>query len=294
MTEAPKPRLGLVGLGIMGLPIARRLRDRGYALTVWNLEPERFDGLQGTGAVWADGPAALWAESDIALLCVLGEDAVSSVCFGAGGFASGAPGARLLIDLSTTSPEATRSFAARLGTETGAAWVDAPMSGGPDAAAAGTLTLMAGAAPETWVEAEPVLAALARNVTRVGDLGQGQTTKLINQAIVGCSYVLMAEILAFARATGVDPALLPGCLAGGLADSAALQRILPLMAAEDFDPPRSYARQVDKDLRAVRQRIATAKLDLPLIAQAIGIYQAFVAAGNDMADGIAISRHYAC
>jgi 3-hydroxyisobutyrate dehydrogenase len=115
---------------------------------------------------------------------------------------------------------------------------------------------------------------------------------VLNQAIVGCGYVLMAELLTFARRLSVDPSLLPRALAGGLADSVILQRVLPQMIAEDFDPPRSYARQVDKDLRAVVECVAAVGLDLPLIAQAARRYAAFVEAGNAMADGVSISRLY--
>jgi 3-hydroxyisobutyrate dehydrogenase len=126
----------------------------------------------------------------------------------------------------------------------------------------------------------------------MGDLGAGQRTKILNQAIVGVNYVLMAELLATAKASGIDPALLPGCLRGGMADSTILQRIYAQMAAEDFDPPRSYARQLVKDLKAVKSYVADLGLELPVIETGIARYRAWAEDGNDMEDGAAVARLY--
>jgi 3-hydroxyisobutyrate dehydrogenase len=286
------PRLGLVGLGIMGAPIARRLREHGYDLTVWNLEPEYFDRVKDSGAEWAESPAAVWAASDIVLVCVLGDDAIESVCFGEFGFARARQGAEILIDLSTTSPEATTRLAERLRVENGSRWVDAPISGGPKPARDGELTVMAGGDDDAFGKAEPVLRDIGQNVTHMGALGSGQKTKILNQAIVGVNYILMAEMLATCRAAGIDPDLLPVCLKGGLADSAILQRIFTQMSAEDFDPPRSYVRQVNKDLKSVTHFVRDLGLHLPLIDVAVHQYHRYADAGNDMEDGASVSRLY--
>ena len=287
-----KPRLGLVGLGIMGAPIAQRLREKGYELTVWNLEPEYYDRVRESGAKWADSPAEVWQAADIVLVCVLGDDAIESVCFGESGFASAEKGARLLIDLSTTSPEATTKLAARLKKQNGAQWVDAPISGGPKPAREGELTVMAGGDVAAYQAAEPLLRVVGQNVTHMGDLGSGQKTKILNQAIVGANYILMAEILATCRAAGIDPDLLPVCLKGGLADSAILQRIYTQMSAEEFDPPRSYVRQVNKDLKSVTHFLHELGLELPLIDIAVRQYRRYAEAGNEMEDGASVSRLY--
>lgn len=292
MTDASKPRLGLVGLGIMGAPIAQNLRDNGYELTVWNLEPDRFDVVRKSGAVWADSPAEVWAASDIVLVCVLGDDAIESVCFGKNGFASAGEGATLLVDLSTTSPAATQKLSEKLADELGADWLDAPMSGGPQPAREGELALMVGGANRTFEAARPVLDVIGGNINHIGELGAGQKAKIFNQAIVGVNYILMAELLAMTKAAGVDPDLLPVVLKGGLADSAILQRIYTQMAASDFDPPRSYARQVNKDLKSVSGFVGDLGLDLPVIELAVKRYGEFVADGNEMADGASVSRLY--
>ncbi len=285
-------RIGLVGLGIMGVPIALRLLEQGHRLTVWNLEPERYDLVREAGAVWADSPAAVWRACDVAMVCVLGDDAIEAVCFGDEGFAVAGDGARVLLDLSTTSPAATRDLAARLKDEIGADWLDVPMSGGPQAAREGTLTLMAGGEPQHFDEALEVLQALAGNITLMGELGAGQVAKILNQAVVGVNYVLMAELLAIAKAAGIDPNLLPDCLRGGMADSTILQRIYPQMSNDDFDPPRSYARQVNKDLRAVTGFTEQLGLTLPVIATAIERYRSYAEAGNEMQDSASVSRLY--
>lgn len=285
-------RIGLVGLGVMGAEIALRLRERGFEVIAWNLEPERYEIVRGAGVAWAESPREVWAGAGVALLCVLGDDAVQSVCFGADGFAAAGRGATLLIDLSTTSPAATRAAATRLAQTSGAAWVDAPMSGGPQAARQGALTLMIGGEAAACAAAAPVLDAIAANVTRMGALGAGQVTKILNQAIVGVNYVLMAELLALAEAANVDPKMIPACLQGGMADSTILQRIFPQMSARDFDPPRGYARQLSKDLTSVVAFVDALDLTLPVVTEAVRRYRLFAEDGDGRVDSAAVARLY--
>lgn len=286
-----KTRLGLVGLGIMGAPIARRLRSKGYAVTAWNLEPERYDLVKQSGVVWADGPNEVWAKSDIVFSCVLGDPALESVCFGESGYARAGEGAKLHVDLSTSSPAITLELAPRMKRELGADWIDAPMSGGPQAAEDGILTLMIGGGEAACAHAMPVFEAMAANVTRMGEVGAGQKTKILNQAIVGVNYILMAELRAICRKAGVDASLIAPCLKGGMADSTILQRIFTQMVAEDFDPPRSSVKQVYKDLKSVKAFVAELGLDLPVIARSIAQYGAY-ADGHEHEDGAAVSRLY--
>src|SRR5919202_4490328 len=122
-------------------------------------------------------------------------------------------------------------------------WVDAPVSGGPQAAREGSLTVMAGGEAADVEAVRPLMQDLAANFTHMGPVGAGQTTKIVNQLIVGAGYVLMAEALSLAEAAGIDAASLPQCLAGGHADSSLLRRLYPQMEARAFEPPASYARQ---------------------------------------------------
>jgi 3-hydroxyisobutyrate dehydrogenase len=287
-------RIGFIGIGIMGEAMVRRLMERGHgSVTVWNLEPERLATVVPHGAVAAASPAAVAAASDVVMTCVLHTEAVRSVAFGPEGIAQ-APdlSGRLLIDLSTADPDATRQMATQLQAETGMGWVDAPVSGGPQAARAGTLAVMAGGTEADIARALPLLRDLAANVTRMGPVGAGQTTKVINQAIVGTGFVLMAEALALAEAAGIDAAALPGCLAGGFADSELLRRIWPQMQQRRFEPPTGYARQLLKDMKAVQAFAAGLGAELPVVAAAAARYAQFVAEGNEMADSAAILRLY--
>lgn len=288
-----KPRIGYIGLGIMGTAMTQRLLERGWTVTVWNLEPAALPPLVAAGAIAAATPAEVTAASDIVILCVLHTQAVESCVFGAGGVAATASAGKILIDHSTADPAATRGMAARLRKETGMGWVDAPVSGGPIASRAGTLTVMAGGTEQDVAAIAPVMADLAANFTHMGPSGAGQTTKMINQAIVGSTYVVMAEALVMAEAAGIDAARLPACLAGGHADGTLLQQLYPQMQARAFDPPRAYARQLLKDLKAVKEFSRGLQLELPMVELAAQRYTDYVDAGNGMQDTASILNLYA-
>jgi 3-hydroxyisobutyrate dehydrogenase len=284
-----RPRIGFVGIGIMGAPMVRRLLRKGWQVSVWNREAERY--AEVPGATVLDSAAAVRAASDIVIFCVLDGDAVEQCCFDSHGLVGARSGAMLLIDCSTINSDRTLVLADRLKREAGMVWVDAPISGGPAAAGEGQLTIMMGGAADDIARASAVLADLATNLTHIGPSGAGQTAKIINQAIVGVGYVLMAEALALAEAAGIDAARLPAALAGGMADSTVLKRIYPQQQARDYDPPRGYARQLDKDLKNVIAFIQDLGLDLPLVARAASRYHEF-ASGNEMADSAAVARLY--
>jgi 3-hydroxyisobutyrate dehydrogenase len=293
--SAPRaPRIGFIGIGLMGEAMTRRLLDRGFAVTVWNLEPERLDLVVPFGATAAASPADVIAASDVVLLCVLDGKAVEACVFGPSGVASAAAGSqgKLLIDLSTIDPALTRSLAARAAAEAGLDWVDAPVSGGPAAARDGSLAIMAGGSPRALEIALPILDALGANVTPMGPVGAGQTTKLINQAIVGAGFALMTEAALLAEAAGIDAALLPACLAGGFADSALLRKVYPRIHARAFDPPIGYARQLSKDMQAVSAFARDNGCDLPVVRAATERYAAYVEAGGALADSASLIRLY--
>ena len=289
---ANRPRIGFIGIGIMGEAMVRRLLDLGYPVTVWNLEPERLETVVPHGAVAAATPAAVAAASDLVMLCVLDMAAVERCVFAEDGVAAAGHGPALLIDFSTADPEGTRQAAARLKALTGAGWVDAPVSGGPQLARTGAMTVMAGGTEEDFGRAQPIIAQMAGNLTLMGPVGAGQTTKILNQAIVGTGYVVMAEALMLAEAAGIDAARLPHCLAGGHADSSLLQRLYPQMQQRAFQPPSSYARQLLKDLKAVSAFSQGLGLDLKVIEQGVQRFKDYVALGHAMSDSAAIVKLY--
>jgi len=215
--------IGFIGLGTMGMPMALNLLQGGHWLGIWGRNPEKMKDAIDAGAVLAASPKALAAECDILFLCVTDTNAVEQLTFGADGIAEGAGADLLLVDHSSINPDATRDFAGRLKDSCGAAWVDAPVSGGKHGAAGGTLVIMAGGAAADIERMRTVCEATSQRVTHMGPVGTGQATKIVNQAIIGAEIAVLAETLGFAKTYGVDCQKVPEALAGGWADSTVLQ-----------------------------------------------------------------------
>ncbi len=226
---APSLRVAFCGLGLMGAPMVKRLLAAGHQVTVWNRSPAKAAPLQALGAQVAATPAAAAHGADAVLMCVYDAAAVESVVFGPDGLAS-APGLRWLADHSSIPPEVTRAYARRLKDACAADWIDAPVSGGIGGVEAGTLAVMAGGTADAVAEAARVMAAYAGRVTRMGEAGAGQATKLCNQTIVATTVLAIAEAIAFAQKSGIEVGKLAEALAGGWADSKPLQVFVPRMA----------------------------------------------------------------
>ena len=242
------PALAFAGIGLMGLPMSRRLLAAGYPLSVWNRTADKCLPLQLAGARVVSSPADLCAEADIVMLCLANTEVVRQVVFGAGGIAETAKPGQLLIDLSSLEPAATREMAAELEARTGMRWIDAPVSGGTQGAEAGTLAIMAGGLEADIDYVRPVLAHLGQRLTRMGEVGAGQVTKVCNQMIVACNALVIAEVVALAEKNGVDASLIAPALAGGFADSKPLQILAPQMAQSQFEPVKWHVRTLLKDL----------------------------------------------
>ncbi len=242
------PSLGFAGIGLMGLPMCRRLLAAGYPLTVWNRNPEKCAPLVAAGARQVATPAQLCAHADLMLMCLANTEVVREVVFGPEGIAQGARAGQLLLDLSSLEPTATREMAAELAASRGVAWVDAPVSGGTPGAEAGSLAIMVGGAATDVERVRPVLLTLGQRVTHMGAVGAGQVTKACNQMIVACNALVIAEVVALAERSGVDARLIAEALAGGFADSKPLQILAPQMAESRFEPVKWHVRTLLKDL----------------------------------------------
>lgn len=246
------PRIGFCGIGRMGDPMTRRLLAAGHGVAAWNRSSAKLGSLATAGAVAKATPQALGENVDIAMLCLGDGKAVEDVVFGEHGLAQAATPPACLIDHSTLSPALTRALARRWTAATGGVWIDAPVSGGTDGAAAGKLAIMAGG-PANAIEAvTPLLRAYASRVTRMGEVGAGQTTKLANQAIVATTLAGLAEAFVLAKRSGIDTAALPSALQGGWADSVLLQTLWPRMVT----PPEhatGTVRVLLKDLDAIAE-----------------------------------------
>jgi 3-hydroxyisobutyrate dehydrogenase len=234
-------RVAVIGLGAMGLPMARRLAGAGHAVTGWDLSPERRAAAQGL-ALAED--AARGAEA--VLLSLPHDEAVlraAEAILAAGP----APGA-VVLDCSTVAPETPRRLAPRFA-EAGFAWVDAPVSGGPAGAAAGTLTVMVGAAPGVLERARPVLEAIAGKVVHVGGPGAGAVAKLVNNLLVASHLLTAAEALRVGRLAGVDTAALLAVVNGASGRSAATEVNFPRWIVSDAFDSGFTAGLMRKDLR---------------------------------------------
>lgn len=222
-------QLAFCGMGLMGSAMAERLLQAGHRLTVWNRTAAKCAPLAALGAEVAATPAEAAAGADGVLLCLMDTQAVETVVFGHDGIVEAGNAAHWLVDHSTIPPDATRRLAERLA-KAGGDWLDAPVSGGIEGAAHGTLAVMVGGAATHLEEVETVLRAYAAQVTHVGASGAGQAAKLCNQTIVATTVAAIAEAVGMARASGIDLTRLGEALSGGWADSRLLRTFLPRMA----------------------------------------------------------------
>lgn len=242
------PSLGFAGIGLMGLPMCRRLLAAGYPLTVWNRNPAKCAPLVAAGARQVASPSELCEHADVVMLCLADTAVVREVVFGPAGVAEGAKGGQLLVDFSSLEPTATREMAAQLLSQTGMAWLDSPVSGGVVGAEAGSLAIMVGGEAADLERVRSVLLNLGQRVTHMGGVGAGQVTKACNQMIVACNALVIAEVVALAEQAGVDARLIAEALAGGFADSKPLQILAPQMAESRFEPVKWHVRTLLKDL----------------------------------------------
>ena len=240
--------LGFAGIGLIGLPMCRRLLAAGHDLTVWNRSPDKCAPLVAAGARQVATPAELCEAADVVMLCLADTTVVREVVFGAHGIAARARTGQLLVDFSSLEPTATREMAARLKAETGMGWLDTPVSGGTPGAEAGTLAIMVGGEAEDLERVRPALLSLGQRVTHMGGVGAGQVTKACNQMIVACNALVIAEVVALAERSGVQAGLIAEALAGGFADSKPLQILALQMAESRFEPVKWHVRTLLKDL----------------------------------------------
>ncbi|NLD13894.1 MAG: NAD(P)-dependent oxidoreductase [Gammaproteobacteria bacterium] len=240
-------RIGFAGIGLMGLPMCRRLLAAGYSLTVWNRNAAKCAPLVTEGAQQAASPAELARSCDVLILCLADTAAVQAVVLGTDGIAQGVHSGQVIVDCSSIEPQATRELAQRLAGQ-GAHWLDVPVSGGVAGAEAGSLTLMAGGDAQVLASVEPVLMQLGQRLTHMGPVGSGQVTKVCNQMLVACNAMVIAEVVALAERSGVDAGLMAPALAGGFADSKPLQILAPQMAGRSFEPVKWHVRTLLKDL----------------------------------------------
>lgn len=226
-------RVGFVGLGTMGFPMVKNLLRAGYVVRVVSRSRGPVEQACTLGALEAENPKELAQNVDIALTCLPMPDTVEEIYFGENGLLAGAHHGLILADHSTVSPELNRKIyhAAK---EKGASFLDAPISGGPMGAEAGTLTIMCGGDPEVFDQAKPVLEAMGKMVVRVGESGSGSVVKLINNMLVGIHMVALSEAFVMGAKAGIDPELLRSIIKASTGHSYMMDRTLDLIQDRDF------------------------------------------------------------
>ncbi len=254
--------LGFIGMGLMGRPMTLRLLQSGFQVHVWNRTPRKITDVVDAGANACATVEVLISRSDVILLCLADSQVVTEIVDNHV-LNAGAPG-KLLIDLSSIDPDTTCRLASKLKQQCGMSWVDAPVSGGTAGAEQGSLAIMAGGADEDIAVAREVLKPLYRQLIHMGGTGCGQVAKICNQMIVSCNVMVIAEMMALAKQTGVDAEKIPQALAGGFADSKPLQIVAPEMANDIFEPVKWRIKTLLKDLRMAESLAEKYQNEIPV------------------------------
>jgi 3-hydroxyisobutyrate dehydrogenase len=213
------------------------------------------------------------------MLSVTDTQAVNEVVFGSHGISHTGSASKIFVDFSSIAPDSTRLFAQQLHAHCGMPWIDAPVSGGVAGAENGTLAIMAGGSSQVIDKIRPILATLSQRVTRMGDVGSGQVTKICNQMIVSCNVLVIAEILALAEKAGVDSSQIPDALKGGFADSLPLQLTGSRMANREFEPIKWHIKTLLKDLTMAEMLSIQLQGKTPMSHLAQQLMQQYASAG---------------
>jgi 3-hydroxyisobutyrate dehydrogenase len=255
-------RVGFIGLGTMGAPMARNVLRAGHDVTVHNRTRSREEPIAELGAARAATPAEATADADVVVTIVSDTPDVEAVLFGPDGVSAGASEGTVVVDMSTISAEATRGFGARLA-ERSVRLVDAPVSGGSEGAEKGTLTIMCGGDAADVDRARPVLEAMGAKITHVGPLGSGQLTKAVNQVIIAGYFEALAEGMVLAIATGLDTDKVIEAISAGMCRSAVLDMRAVNMINDSY--PLGFKLSLHlKDLRIALDEARRAGAELPL------------------------------
>jgi 2-hydroxy-3-oxopropionate reductase len=282
-------KLGFIGLGTMGCPMALHLVKAGHQMGVYSRRVESAEPLLKAGAKRYESPADLAKTSDVIFTMVTASSDFEEVALGSRGIVHGARRGTIVVDMETISPATTRSAAAALA-EKGVELLDAPVSGGPAGAEAATLSIMAGGKREVFEFVKPLFASLGKTIVHVGDIGAGQTTKACNQLSLLVTALGVAEALTLAKASGVDPAKVREVMLGGVAASRVLELFGKKMVDRDF-AAGIETRLYHKDLKIVLDLAHGMGQGLPGAGVAMQMINALVGhgkGGNDLAELVTV------
>ena len=279
-------KIGFIGLGIMGRPMAKNLLKAGFELILFDVAPEAAAALAGPGARLAASCCDVAAVCDWIILMLPDGPEVEQAVLGAGGVLEGAQAGATIIDMSSISPLVSQKVAAACAAK-GVFFLDAPVSGGEPKAVDGTLAIMVGGDPVVYEKALPILKAMGSSVTLTGPVGAGNVTKLANQIMVACNIAAMGEAFVLARRAGLDLSVVFQAVRGGLAGSTVLNAKAPMVIARNFNPGFRI-RLHQKDLRNALLTAESLKVPLPLTALVQQMIMALMNEGKGDLDHSAI------
>lgn len=282
--------VGFIGIGIMGKPMSRNLLKEGFALTVADVNEAAVRELVQEGAKSASSPMEVARESDVIITMLPNNAIVRNVILGDNGIVHGAKPGAIVVDMSSVSPIVSKEVAAAL-RERGLHLLDAPVSGGEPKAIDGTLAIMVGGEEEIYKKAEPVLAAMGKDITLVGGNGCGSIAKLANQIIVNVNIAAMSEAFVLAAKSGIDVEKMYQAIRGGLAGSTVLDAKAPMVLERNFQPGGRIDINM-KDLTNVMEAAEKENVPLPLTSHVLEVFQALEREGKQGLDHSGIIQYY--
>ncbi|WP_180112571.1 NAD(P)-dependent oxidoreductase [Acinetobacter sp. YH12131] len=271
-------KIAFLGMGLMGTRMATRLVQAGFEVAVWNRSPAACESVLSLGAKSLQ--LSEIGQYPVILSCLADDNAVQAVLDQIEPFLTAQ---QVIVDFSSLSVDQTQKLAQQASLKQ-VTWIDSPVSGGTAGAEQGSLVIFAGGDANTIEKLSPIYDVLSQRVTRMGETGTGQATKICNQLIVAANSTLIAEAVALAGQAGVDTRLLAPALAGGFADSKPFQILTPRMATHSFEPVQWKVQTLSKDLNNALQLAAQFQLQIPVAEKALSQLQAHQAKGFAEAD----------
>ena len=284
--------LGFIGVGLMGLSLVRRLSYLDYKIDAYDKNLEKLEPLKKISNIRLNKNASeISKNNNIIILCLDKTESVKEVVFGKGGIVNNAHDNTIILDLSTTLANETINFANQLNKKTGASWIDAPVSGGPDKALEGNLAIMVGGDEKVVETVKPILESISSKFTYFGVSGSGQIVKMINQIIVLNNYAILAEAASFAKAWNVDASKIPEAFSDGHAGSNLLNDLFPRIVNRDF-APKGYASQILKDLQMVSKLANSKNTPTPVSSLTQQLFTILNNSSKENLDGTSIVKLY--
>lgn len=283
-------KIGFIGLGIMGKPMAKNLLKKGYELTVYDIMPEAVDALAKEGAKKAASCRDAASGCDIVITMLPNSPHVKEAVSGPNGILAGAKRGLILADMSSISPVAAREIAKDC-EKAGVIYLDCPVSGGEPKAVDGTLSIMCGGPEHAFDAVKDILLCLGASAVLVGDVGSGSITKLANQIIVAMNIAAMGEAMALAAKSGVDPKRVYDAIRGGLAGSTVMNAKMPMVLNRNFQPGFRIALHI-KDLKNALEAGKDANMPLELTESVLKILEELNGQGGGALDHSAMVQHF--